>query len=1029
MKTLLKTNLSFLCLVVLLCFGITSMSYGQAVISVDPAESVSPAVGSQLTIRLNISNGQNVAGYDMSVNFDTSALRYVSSATGSYLPSGALFLPPAVSDGIVTLVALPVSGAASSRSGTLASVTFSVIAVKASTLRLTRVFLMDSSANGLSVSVRNGSIVERRGAKWDINGDGTVNVLDLVRVATSLGSQNAGTDINGDGTVNVLDLVTVAQHLGESVGTPDTPSVVPPPVALLPETTRDDHMSHFESCQAIDPRLSTGDGDSTIKYAVGYTKYVWTAVDTVDPNDSNSDLVLTVKFIKGSRDERKLVEEVAPTWTKGDVPFTFRFVDRGPSDIRVGFDSNLGNQSLLGTEANRVEGATMNLVLEGARHPERPILHEFGHALGLGHEHQNPASPISWDREEVIKDVKNRWGWSEEEIIDNILTGININHANFTEFDPESIMIYPIPENWTLDGFTRGWNLKLSSTDKTFIRDLYSGSPFDEFDNPFGRVEIPMVRIPGGAFQMGSNSGSDMEKPAHSVYVDAFYMDKYQVTNTQYVEFLNEKGKHTENGRPWVKPSENRGIVYSDGAYRAGAGYGNLPARVTWYGAMAYAKWKGKRLPTEAEWEKAARGGLTGKKYPWGNTLDRTKVADAEFIGEPERPIEQQPKWEVGQYPPNGYGLYDMVGGAGEWCLDPYVVNRYAFGYAFSSRINPMPDWSIQWLLDNYTQIESSRISRGGHSGSPWAVFQRGSFGPLPDGSSGQDGFRCVRSDWTPRPPTAAIDGIPIEVEGMMLIPAGKFQMGQTEDIWEVIQGDERHSFGIVLRVHLDAFYMDKYEVTNAQYKKFVDANPEWQKNRIPASFHDGDYLRHWNGNEYPAGKANHPVEFVSWYAAMAYAKWAGKRLPTEAEWEKAARGGFRARKYPWGDDSIKASNGNIFSGRSTEVGQYPANGYGLYDMAGNVEEWCLDEFTFFPPFLSSEPNPVAGENSIQWLLDNYTRVNSGRVLRGGYYGEGGGAYTESLRVDYRESIAEPRSANSAIGFRCVKSVSASGSR
>ena len=95
MKTVLKPNLFFLCLTVLLCFGLTALSYGQAVVSVDPAESPSPGVGQQLTIRLHVSNGRNVAGYEVSVNFDTSALRYVSGSNGSYLPSGAFFRAPA----------------------------------------------------------------------------------------------------------------------------------------------------------------------------------------------------------------------------------------------------------------------------------------------------------------------------------------------------------------------------------------------------------------------------------------------------------------------------------------------------------------------------------------------------------------------------------------------------------------------------------------------------------------------------------------------------------------------------------------------------------------------------------------------------------------------------------------------------------------------------------------------------------------------------------------------------------------------
>ena len=211
----------------------------------------------------------------------------------------------------------------------------------------------------------------------------------------------------------------------------------------------------------------------------------------------------------------------------------------------------------------------------------------------------------------------------------------------------------------------------------------------------------------------------------------------------------------------------------------------------------------------------------------------------------------------------------------------------------------------------------------------------------------------------------------------MMFIPAGEFDMGSND---KDAEADEkpRHT------VYLDAFHIDRYEVTNAHYKKFVDANPEWQKDRIPEKYHDGDYLKHWNRNNYPPGKDNHPVVYVSWYAAMAYAEWNGKRLPTEAEWEKAARGDRYSRNYAWGDslDPDKANYGENI-GDATPVGTYDMNGYGLYDMTGNVWEWCLDEYD--ADFYATSParNPLAG-GTVDNILSDFENVKSVRVLRGG---------------------------------------------
>ena len=258
---------------------------------------------------------------------------------------------------------------------------------------------------------------------------------------------------------------------------------------------------------------------------------------------------------------------------------------------------------------------------------------------------------------------------------------------------------------------------------------------------------------------------------------------------------------------------------------------------------------------------------------------------------------------------------------------------------------------------------------------------------------------------------------VPLYIENMELIPAGEFQMGGNDDDTLV---DEQP----VHPVFLEAFYIDKYLVTNAQYKTFVDANPQWGKprglaNLLPSRYHDDYYLHHWDKNNYPVSETNHPVVHISWYAAMAYAQWVGKRLPTEAEWEKAARGGLSGQKYTWGNttDNSKANyNRNV--GKTTPVGKYPANGYNLYDMAGNVWEWCLDEWD--DGFYASSPttNPFSGR-SIGSMIDNYTYSNELHVLRGGsWYNT-----VQNVRVAKR-SGAPPTYANSSIGFRCVKPVS-----
>ena len=250
----------------------------------------------------------------------------------------------------------------------------------------------------------------------------------------------------------------------------------------------------------------------------------------------------------------------------------------------------------------------------------------------------------------------------------------------------------------------------------------------------------------------------------------------------------------------------------------------------------------------------------------------------------------------------------------------------------------------------------------------------------------------------------------------MVLIPQGEFQLGSISGEAGTIE-QPGHT------VFLDAFYIDKYEVTNIEYKKFVDANPNWQKDNIDSKFHDGNYLVNWSENTYPSEKADHPVIYVSWYAASAYATWVGKRLPTEAEWEKAARGGVEGQKYPWGN-TIDDSNANYslnigLGGNTTPVGDYPANGYELYDIVGNVLEWCLDKYD--KDYYTDPPqrNPIVGADSVSEIADSFMDITDSRAIRGGSWGESG---QPRVWITYRRGN-EPARTSRLIGFRCAKSV------
>ncbi len=180
-------------------------------------------------------------------------------------------------------------------------------------------------------------------------------------------------------------------------------------------------------------------------------------------------------------------------------------------------------------------------------------------------------------------------------------------------------------------------------------------------------IPMKMVIIPGGSFQRGSNRGARDESPRNIINISPFAIDIHPVTNEQFSRFLEALGAEKDgNNNDVIRLRESR-IKKNGGKLHVESGYGKHPVvGVTWYGAAAYAKWVGKRLPTEAEWEIAACGGIEDAMYSTGADIERSQ---ANFFSSDTTPVMS--------YPPNGYGLYDVAGNVYEWCSDWYDYNYY----------------------------------------------------------------------------------------------------------------------------------------------------------------------------------------------------------------------------------------------------------------------------------------------------------------------------------------------------------------
>lgn len=306
---------------------------------------------------------------------------------------------------------------------------------------------------------------------------------------------------------------------------------------------------------------------------------------------------------------------------------------------------------------------------------------------------------------------------------------------------------------------------------------------------------------------------------------------------------------------------------------------------------------------------------------------------------------------------------------------------------------------------------------------------------------------------------------------GMVWIPGGEFVMG-TPGESSLANEQPAH------RVRLDGFYIDRTEVTNAQFQQFVEATayvttaekkPDWSEMKkqlppgtkkpvdrllVPGSlvfvpprgpvplddvagwwqWMPGACWRHPRGpGSNLRGRQDHPVVHVSWDDAAAYARWAGKRLPTEAEWEYAARGGLVGQRFCWGNQELTDEDGdraNIWQGefpyhnlkadgfaRTAPVGSYQPNGYGLFDMAGNVWEWCSDWYRA-DAYLNQDRMATNPPGPRSFWDPNEPLVPK-RVTRGGSY-LCHVTYCESYRPAARRGTAID-SGMSHLGFRCVR--------
>ncbi len=561
-----------------------------------------------------------------------------------------------------------------------------------------------------------------------------------------------------------------------------------------------------------------------------------------------------------------------------------------------------------------------------------------------------------------------------------------------------------------------------------------------------------MVPIPAGSFTMGDafSEGFGDDLPLHLVYVSLFYLDRYEVPKGLWDEVYNWG---IANGYSFDNPGSGKAATHpvqtvswydcvkwcnarSEKEGRVPAYYTNAAHTAVYRGGQTdvgndWVNWSaGYQLPTEAQWEKAARGGAAGRRFSWADTDEITHsranyYSTTEYTYDTSPTRGNQPTFAVGNFPytspagyfaPNDYGLYDMVGNVSEWCWDWYDESAYSSGSPTDPR-GPA--------------VGLRRVDRGGR----WdrnAYLCRTAYRDHYSPTFGDNvmGFRCALPPDQNSSPT-----------NMVLIPVGNFTMGDT---FGEGASDERP----LHTNEVSAFYIEAFAVTKALW----DEVHNWATNHAYRFDNPG------------SGKAvTHPVQAVSWYDCVKWCNarsekegrvpayytnaahtavyrdgqtdvendwvnWStGYQLPTEAQWEKAARGGLGGQRFTWGN-TISWSQANYYAfpgaaGGSTydvnstsgylpafAVGGYPytspvgffaPNSAGLYDLVGNVWGWCWDWYGAYSSDSQTDPRgPVAG---------------SYRVARGGSWSD----LAESCRSAARLNLL-PTYPDGSVGFRVV---------